>query len=85
MAFHTGNYVKRVSFIISVYYLYKNEDIPDSEIVKTHFPKHHIFINYRQWMNIKGMVIPKENIINNRIILQYEKLIDELKPKIKEV
>ena len=60
MAYNNKNYIKRARFIISVYNEVKNPDIPDTKIVNRIFPKHGINISYRQWMNIKGMVIPKE-------------------------
>lgn len=60
MAYNRRNYLKRARFIVSVYQQYKQEDVPDTRIVRHFFPKHDIFISYRQWMNIKGMVIPKE-------------------------
>lgn len=60
MAYNRRNYLRTARYIVSVYRLYKDEDVPDSKIVRVHFPKHNIHISYRQWMNIKGMVIPKE-------------------------
>jgi len=59
MAYNRNNYIKRLQYIISVYEQYKHSDVPDSYIVRNHFPKHHIYINYRQWMNIKGVPVPK--------------------------
>lgn len=80
MSYNTRNYIKKAGFIVSVYNLYKHEDVPDTDIVRKKFPNHGIFISYRQWMNIKGLVIPKEAIINGRIITIYEKLIEDYKP-----
>jgi hypothetical protein len=60
MAYNKTNYNKRARFIIGVYNMVKNPDVPDTKIVSKEFPKHGINISYRQWMNIKGMPIPKE-------------------------
>nr|DAD65336.1 MAG TPA: hypothetical protein [Myoviridae sp. ctOoC8]DAY26224.1 MAG TPA: hypothetical protein [Caudoviricetes sp.] len=54
------NYLKRARYIVEVYKKHKYDDVPDTRIVRHIFPKYHIYINYRQWMNIKGMVIPRE-------------------------
>lgn len=62
MAYNRNNYYKRARFIIAIYNGCKNDDVPDSKIVRLEFPKHNIFISYRQWMNIKGVAIPKDNI-----------------------
>ena len=61
MAYNRRNYLKTARYIVSVYNQYKFPDVPDSKIVRVHFPQHNIHITYRQWMNIKGMVIPKED------------------------
>lgn len=61
MAYNKKNYNKRAQFIIDVYKNAKNDDVPDTKIVRTIFPKFNIFLSYRQWMNIKGMPIPKDN------------------------
>lgn len=61
MAYNKKNYNKRAQFIIDVYNNAKHDDVPDTKIVRTEFPKFNIFISYRQWMNIKGMPIPKED------------------------
>lgn len=58
MAYNRKNYIIRAQYIVSVYNAYKYEDVPDSYIVRVHFPKHQIFITYRQWMNIKNMPLP---------------------------
>lgn len=58
MAYNRKNYIIRLQYIVSVYKAYKHDDIPDSHIVRFHFPKHQIFITYRQWMNIKNTPIP---------------------------
>lgn len=49
------NYSGRVRYILSIYNKYKQEDIPDTRIVRNIFPRYGIFISYRQWMNIKGL------------------------------
>lgn len=59
MAYNKINYNKTARFIIDVYKAAKHDDVPDTKIVRTIFPKHNIFISYRQWMNIKGMTIPQ--------------------------
>ncbi|TDX86194.1 hypothetical protein [Epilithonimonas xixisoli] len=59
MAYNRNNQIKRLQYIISVYQQYKHSDVPDTHILRIHFPKHHIFISYRQWMNIKGTPVPK--------------------------
>lgn len=58
MAYNRRNYVKRAKYIISVYNQYKHADVPDTRILNNYFPQHNIYISYRQWMNIKGMVFP---------------------------
>jgi hypothetical protein len=63
MAYNKKNYNKRARFIIEVYNGAKNPDIPDTKIVARIFPKHGINISYRQWMNIKGLAIPKEKAV----------------------
>lgn len=55
MAYHNRNRLKRIEYIIKVYNEVKKPDIPDSFIVRNIFPKHHIYISYRLWMNIKNM------------------------------
>lgn len=55
MAYQRSNYLKKAAHIISVYKAIKESDKPDTRIVSQEFPKHGIFIGYRQWMNIKGM------------------------------
>ena len=56
----TKNYLKRARYIVEIYKKYKHDDVPDTRIIRHIFPKYHIYVNYRQWMNIKGMRIPKE-------------------------
>ena len=58
--YNNRNYYKWVRYVREIYFKYKYEDVPDTRIVKHKFPIHGIFINYRQWMNIKGMRITKE-------------------------
>ncbi|ADY51530.1 hypothetical protein Pedsa_0958 [Pseudopedobacter saltans DSM 12145] len=55
MAYHRTNYLKKVSHIMAVYQEVKEPDIPDTKIVAKVFPKHNIYISYRQWMNLKGL------------------------------
>lgn len=60
MAYNKKNYYKWARNVIEIYNKYKYEDVPDTHIIKHKFPLHGVFISYRQWMNIKGMRIPKE-------------------------
>lgn len=55
MAYNSRNYHRKVHFIVQVYNEAKERDIPDTKILRTVFPKHGIFMSYRQWMNIKAM------------------------------
>lgn len=55
MAYHNRNYHRRVQFIVQVYREAKESDVPDTRILQHVFPKHGIYISYRQWMNIKAM------------------------------
>ncbi|WP_163444988.1 hypothetical protein [Flavobacterium columnare] len=64
MAYNKKNYFKRARYIIAVYNAHKHEDVPDTKIINQIFPKHNIYLSYRQWMNIKGMSVPKENPAN---------------------
>ncbi|MCT3661062.1 hypothetical protein [Elizabethkingia anophelis] len=59
MAYNNKNYIKKARYIIDIYNEYKHADVPDTRIVRNIFPKYNIYLSYRQWMNIKGMVIPK--------------------------
>lgn len=69
MAYHREFYLKKAGFIVSIYNMYKDQGIiHDTKIIKNYFPKHGIFISYRQWMNIKGMKIPKEVITNSKTL-----------------
>lgn len=63
MAYNRNNYIKRARHIIAIYNSVKFSDVPDTTIVRNVFPKHNIYITYRQWMNIKGAVIPKQDVI----------------------
>lgn len=63
MAYNRNNYYKTASYIISIYNEAKQPDVPDTTIVRNVFPKHNIHITYRQWMNIKGLAIPKQQTI----------------------
>jgi hypothetical protein len=40
---------------MTIYTAAKERDIPDTRILRSEFPKHGIFISYRQWMNLKGL------------------------------
>jgi len=55
MAYHRNNYLKSVNYMMGVYQSVKESDVPDTRIIRNIFPKHGIYISYRQWMNIKGM------------------------------
>lgn len=59
MAYNRNNYFKRARYIIDIYKSVKHDDVPDTQIVRTIFPKHNIHLSYRQWMNLKGLVIPQ--------------------------
>jgi hypothetical protein len=68
MAYNKINYNKRARIIIALYKAVKNDDVPDTEIVRRIFPQHNVFLSYRQWMNIKGTPIPSE-IPTNQLAL----------------
>lgn len=57
------NKKKQYRYIIDVYQSIKQSDISDAHIVRVHFPKHHIYISYRQWTRIKGRK-PSEMQVN---------------------
>jgi hypothetical protein len=57
MPYVRDNYIKTAQHIREVYLSVKEEDIPDTRIVRNVFPKFNIFLSYRQWMNIKSMKI----------------------------
>lgn len=57
MAYNTRNHKKFVAHVLSVYREVKEYDIPDTQIVRHIFPKHHIYISYRQWSNIKAQYL----------------------------
>lgn len=59
MSYNNRNYLKKARYIIAIYNAHKHADVPDTRIVRNIFPKYNIFLSYRQWMNIKGMVVPK--------------------------
>lgn len=69
MAYNKNNYLKTARYIIDIYKQYKYEDVPDTKIVRVYFPKHNIHLSYRQWMNIKGMSIPKEQ--SNQLLISF--------------
>lgn len=84
MAYNRENYLKKAAYIVSVYTLYKDQGMFDSRIVRNHFPKHGIHIKYRQWMNIKNEIIPQPLFMNKDFVNDYEKIVEEFKPKTKE-
>jgi len=49
------NHIKRIRYVNEVYQQHKEIDVPDTKILRTVFPKHNIFISYRQWMRYKSM------------------------------
>jgi len=51
----SSNFSKRIQFIVKVYQEAKERDIPDTRILQHVFPRHGIYISYRQWMRIKSM------------------------------
>jgi hypothetical protein len=55
MAYNPRNKLKQYKRIIAVYNEVKEEDIPDTYIVKHLFPKYNIYISYRTWVSIKGL------------------------------
>jgi hypothetical protein len=55
MAYNTLNHRKRVRYVLDVYRKHKECDVPDTYIIRNIFPKHNIFLSYRQWMNYKNM------------------------------
>lgn len=71
MPYVRDNYIKTALYIREVYLKVKEEDIPDTRIVRNVFPKYGIFLGYRQWMDIKGMRINRseEEINPNQLSL----------------
>ena len=61
------NKKRQYRYIINIYDANKEEDIPDTFIVRRIFPKHGIFISYRQWSRIKHM--DTERYISNQLSL----------------
>jgi hypothetical protein len=55
MAYNSKNKNRERRHIIEVYNKYKQEDIPDTYIVRHKFKEHGIFISLRTWVSIKGM------------------------------
>lgn len=68
MAYNSNNKNAQRRYIIEVYNGIKQEDIPDTEIVRNHFKKHGIFISRRTWVTIKGMK-PSQLNANNQLSL----------------
>lgn len=60
MPYVRDNYCKRAQYIREVYFKVKEDDIPDTRIVRSVFPRYNIWISYRQWMNIKNMRINRQ-------------------------
>jgi hypothetical protein len=54
MAYNSKNKHRQYLRIIEIYQEHKQQDIPDTFIVRSVFPKHNIFISYRTWNSIKG-------------------------------
>ncbi|MDO9554547.1 hypothetical protein [Rhodonellum sp.] len=70
MPYVRDNYIKKAQHIREVYLAVKEEDIPDTRIVRQVFPKFHIFISYRQWMNVKNMKVNRsETVDTSQMIL----------------
>lgn len=55
MAYTHINKLRTHKGIIDVYNKVKHHDVPDTWIVKNYFPKHGIYISYRNWMRIKAL------------------------------
>jgi len=55
MAYNSKNKKAQYRYIIELYKSVKQEDIPDTRIVRHHFPEKGIFISYRTLMSIKAM------------------------------
>lgn len=54
MAYNSNNKKAYYRFIIELYKSVKQEDIPDTQIIRNKFPQKGVFISYRTWMNIKS-------------------------------
>ncbi|RQO78096.1 hypothetical protein DBR40_09100 [Pedobacter sp. KBW01] len=55
MAYNRNNHLKRVESVVNLYHQVKEQDVPDTYILRVVFPKHNIFISRRTWVNYKGM------------------------------
>lgn len=55
MAFNKDFHRQRVARIMEVYNSVKEQDIPDTFILRNIFPKHGIYISRRTFINYKGM------------------------------
>lgn len=64
MAYNSNNYNKWVKEVIKLYNDLKTPDVPDTEIIRREFPRHNIYLSYRQWMNIKGRPVKREEPTN---------------------
>jgi hypothetical protein len=74
MAYNSHNYNKWALQVIKIYKSLKTDDIPDSVIVRREFPKFNIYLSYRQWMNIKGRPMRKEQPTNQLDIFSQVRL-----------
>lgn len=54
MAYNSNNKKAQYRYIIELYKSIKQEDIPDTQIIRHKFREKGIFISYRTWMNIKS-------------------------------
>ena len=54
MAYNSNNKKAQYRYIIELYKSIKQEDIPDTQIIRHKFREKGIFISYRTWMNIKA-------------------------------
>jgi hypothetical protein len=71
MAYTRHNYIKRIRRITEVYNQLKHHDVPDTFIVAKEFPKHNIYISYRQWMNIKGTPLTSVTTVNENQLAMF--------------
>jgi len=55
MAYNSNNKNAQRRYILEVYKEIKQEDIPDTRIVRHHFKQRGIFISRSTWYSIKGM------------------------------
>jgi hypothetical protein len=55
MAYNNNNKNAQRRYILEVYNRIKQDDIPDTQIVRHKFKEHGIFISRRTWVTLKGM------------------------------